>query len=440
LLKKFCLLAALFISFAACATVAPPPPSLDIENPTPAFSARLTLDDRIAVEEAWTDLRQGRVDRAERVLLRLGPQNPFYHAGLGYAAFIRKDYRAAEENFDLAIENFPALPLAHLGLAQVYQITGRAEPAYKEYLEVLKRDAENPRAKKESESLRLQLTEQYVGEAKILAAQGNIEKTKEAYLRALEYSPRLQEAHVSLARLYIKGKDYQNALFHLRTASANDPKNLSVLQEYAEALLEAGQLSRSLDTYERLLELDPKNKAAADRAESLKTRLGIVDIPSQYSSIPGLEAATKEDVAALIGVKFKDIFVGEPEQPPIIVDIATSWASRFVLKIAALGIMDVYSNHTFQPRKAVTRAEMAEILVRLADVLKKNGRKVIEQIPVERIKIADVPPEHPSFPSIALVISYQIMDLASDKTFRPEANIPGREAIRALDLLFGLVK
>jgi len=32
------------------------------------------------------------------------------------------------------------------------------------------------------------------------------------------------------------------------------------------------------------------------------------------------------------------------------------------------------------------------------------------------------------------------MDLAPDRTFKPELPMPGREAIKALDLLLGLIK
>jgi hypothetical protein len=216
--------------------------------------------------------------------------------------------------------------------------------------------------------------------------------------------------------------------------------NKSLLRDYADTLYLAEQFPRSLDIYERLLELDPQSKQAKDRIDLLKNKLGIVELPSQYNNIGASEAVTKEDLAALIGVKLRD-FLGETTpKPPVIVDITTSWASRFILKTTALEIIDVYSNHTFQPKKIMTRAEIAETLVRLINILRKNGHKIVEQLPIDRIQIMDVPQDHFSFQAIAQVLSCQLMTLAPDRTFKPELGLSGQEAIKTLDILLGLLK
>jgi hypothetical protein len=88
----------------------------------------------------------------------------------------------------------------------------------------------------------------------------------------------------------------------------------------------------------------------------------------------------------------------------------------------------------------MTRAELAETLVRLIDVLKKNGAVLVAQIPIDRLRIADVPPEHFYFQPITQALSYQLMDLAPDRTFKPEQAVAGREAVKVFELLGGLVK
>jgi hypothetical protein len=88
----------------------------------------------------------------------------------------------------------------------------------------------------------------------------------------------------------------------------------------------------------------------------------------------------------------------------------------------------------------MTRGELAEALVRLIGVLKKKGVKVVAQIPPERIRIADVPPEHLYYGPIIQSVSYQIIDLGPDRTFRPEQTMTGREIARILDLLLGLIR
>jgi tetratricopeptide (TPR) repeat protein len=424
----------------ACVTMAPPAPTLYIESPTASYTAALPLDERIAVEEAWTYLKQGRPDKAQKAVLRLEETSPFFYTGLGYVSLLRNDLAAAEGYLQKAVQDFPGLAVAYLGLGQAYRKAGRDELAYNAFLEVLKRDPENAYARREAENIGALMTDFYLAEARSAAAVGANEKAREAYLKVLHYSPKLREAHLALARIYRKEKDFSNALFHLRTANANDPKNPAILFEYGQALEEANQLGRSLEVYEKLLALDPQHKAARDRLSAVKDKLGVIELPSQYADIPGRDIVTKEDVAALIAVKFRDILDDNPPRPPILVDITTSWASPLIVKVAALDIMEVYSNHTFEPRKPVTRGEMADALVRLIGVFKKKGFKVVAQIPAERIQIADVPSEHLYSRAIFQAVSYQVMDLAADRTFRPDQTVTGQEAIRAFDLLLGLVR
>lgn len=440
MVKKIGVLGLLALGLAACVTLTPPPASLRIEPPPPGATAGLSLDERIAVADAWALLREGNIEKARKALAALGTKNPFTYAGLGYAALIQGDLRNAEAYFQQSARDVPELALAHVGLAQIYARTGQAELAYNEYLEALKRDPENEWARRESEAYRTERADELLAEGRARLAAGALTEARDAYLRGLEYAPKALEAHRALARIYLREKNFASALFHLKTASANAPDDKQLLLDYADALSQAGQQSRSLDAYQRILELDPQNKVARDRAESLKGRLGVFELPSQYGGIPALEAVTKEDVAALIGVKFRDIIEEASPRPPVIVDITTSWANRFIVKVASLALMEVYSNHTFQPRKILTRAELAETLVKLAEFLKSRKFRIIDQIPLDRIKIADVPQEHVYFAPIAQVLAYQLMELSPDRTFRPEQAIPGAAAIRIFDLLLGLIR
>jgi tetratricopeptide (TPR) repeat protein len=439
-MKKFIGLAVIVFGLAGCATVAPPNAGLYIEPPTRSYSTNLTLDERIAVEDAWSYLKAGNMDKAQKALLKLDPKNPYYPTGFGYIAFLNNELSNAEAFFLSAVHDFPDFPLAYLALGELYEVTGKTDLAYTHFLEVLKREPDNAYAGKEVETIRGLKTEEYLTEAKSAEAAGDTAKGKDAYLKALEYSPKLEAAHLGLARLYLKDKDFQKALLHLRSLSQNDPKNRILLGEYADALYQTGQLSRSLDAYAKLLDLDPKNKTARDRSDAIKAKLGVVDLPSEYNDIASLPAVAREDVAALIGVRFKDLLDEPAPRTPVIVDITTSWALQHIVKVASFEIMGLNANRTFEPRKPVTRAEMAETLVRLAAFLKKHNIRIIEQIPADRIRIADVPNEHFFHQPIVQAISYQLLDLYPDRTFKPDQVVSGKEATKALDILLGLSK
>lgn len=440
MVRKACLILLFFFLFWSCATYQPPPPSFYIGNLPQIMVAELSLDERILTEEAWENLRQGRGNKAQKLISRLGLESPFYYAGMGYASFLLNNFSDSENYFKHALQNYPDMTLAYVGLAQVYQKIGRDDLAFVEFREILKREEDNTWAQQSYEVLKERKTAEALDEAKTYLAQKDIEKSKEAFLKALYYSPQSTAAHLSLAEIFKKEDNLENALIHLKAASANETDNKNILNAYAETLYQAEDYPRSLEIYEKLLDLEPKNDNIQTRVKALKNRLGIFELPSQFDAIPRTEAITKEEVAALIGVKFKDTLDEPKTQPPIIIDISTSWASKYILRAASLGILDVYTNHTFQPKKIVTRAEMADILFRLTNHLKRKNYVFFSQIPLEKIQISDVSPDNYYYQPILHIISYDIMDLSADRTFNPDLPVSGQEAIHLLDIILILIK
>jgi len=402
--------------------------------------AEMSLEERILTEEAWTNLLQGDGNRAKKALIKLGQESPLYLAGLGYALYLLDDIQKAEEFFKAALLTYPDLVLIHVGLAQIYQETGRENSAFTEFRNIIKLDPEHPWAKSKYEAFKSQKTTEALQEARAFVSTGETEKGKASFLKALFYSPTSVDAHFSLAGIYNEENDYQSALVHLKAANTYDPENNEILKLYGNILFTIQDHKNSLKIYEKLSLREPDNLQIKERLEIIKSRLGIFELPSQYDNIPNTEAVTKEDVAAVLGVKFKDIIEDPTQQPPIIIDIATSWAAKFILKMTTLSLIDVYANHEFQPKKILSRAELAEILVRLIMYLNEKGHKFILQIPLDRIQIADVTPSNFYYQPILTIISYDIMSLFSDKTFKPDAPITGRETISLFDIILALIK
>lgn len=426
--------------FWSCATYQPPPPSFHVGSLPLVMVTGLSLDERILVEDAWKSIRQGNANKARKNLEKLGAENPFYLVGMGYVAYILQDLPSAENTFKAALAKHPDMVLTHMGLAQLYMDTNRKEQAFVEFREILKREPDQGWAKQNYESIRKAQTDEALFDGKTFLAEGDIEQSKASYLKALFYSPLSMEAHLALANIYKEENQLQNALIHLKTAVSNDPQNKKILNEYGDILFLAGDYKKSLEVYERLQNRDPRDANIKERIETIKNRLGIFELPSQYESIPATEAVSKEEVAALIGVKFKNVLEEHTRKPPIIIDIATSWAANFILKLTSIGILDVYPNHTFQPKKIVTKAEMAEILLRLIDSLKKRGFKFIQQIPLEKIQVPDVSSDNYYYQPILHLLSYDIMSLSQDKTFGPELPVSGSESIKFLNLILALIK
>lgn len=424
----------------ACTTYQPPPPSFYIGEIPPAFAARLSLDERIQAEDAWRSLREGNAGKAEKILSRFTVENPLYYPGMGYAAYLRQDIPGAERYFLAAVEAFPELLLGHVGLAEIYLETDRGDLAFTELREVLKSDPEHHWARPQFERIRERKTAEALSAARSLSAGGDTEGAASAYLKTLYYSPKLKEAHLALAGIYNTREQPQDALVHLKAILNIEPDDVETLLLYGETLIKAGEPAAALEMYERVLEISPDSSQARQKAESLKNQLGIFELPSQYDTISTVAEVTKEQMAALLGVNLKDHLVPPPGNPPIIIDISTSWASRFILKIAALGILDVYPNHTFQPTKVIHRGEMAEILFRVVDRLQRSGHRFIQHLPPDRIQIADVTPEHFYYRPIIMMISYDIMSLSQGRMFHPDRPVSGREAIQLIDIILALLQ
>jgi len=400
----------------------------------------MSLEERILSEEIWTNLVQGDGNRATRALFKLGQGSPLYLAGQGYALYLLNDIQKAEEFFKAALLAYPDLVLIRVGLAQIYLKTGREDSAFTEFRSIIRLDPEHSWAKPRYTAFKSQKTTMALQEARAFVSAGETEKGKASYLKALFYSPKSVDAHFSLASIYNKENNHQSALIHLKAASTYAPEDSEILKLYGDILFTIQDHKESLKIYESLSLLEPDNPQIKERLEIIKSRLGIFELPSQYDNIPNSEAVTKEDVAAMLGVKFKDIIEDPTQQPTIIVDIATSWAAKFILKMTTLGLLDVYANHEFQPNKIMSRAELAEILVRLIVYLEKKGHNFIQQIPPDRIQIADVTPSNFYYQPILTIISYDIMSLYSNKTFKPDTPITGRETISLFDIILALIK
>ncbi len=424
----------------ACATYQTPPPNLYIDNLPLSIVTELSLDERIVTEDAWKSIKQGNGNKARKSLSKLDEQSPFYYVGMGYAYFIMNDLALAEDFFKAAQRYSPDMVIVHSGLGQIYNRTGRADQAFAEFREILKQEPEHPWAKTQFQAIKNQKTEEYLSAGISYLEAGNIEDSKEAFLRALYYSPESIQAHLAMADIFQNEDNLENAQVHLEAASQSDPENKEILAKYGEVLFFTSENKKALEIYERLYTEEPDNQDFQQRVEILKNRLGIFELPSQYNAIISSEAISKEEVAALLAVKFKDVLEDPSKTPPIIIDIATSWAADYILKMTSLGLLDIYPNHTFRPKKIITRAETAEILLRLVDYLRDRGFRFIQQIPPESIQLSDVSADNYYYQPILQIISYDIMSLSPDKTFRPDLPVSGQEAVRLFDIILGQIK
>ena len=440
MVKKIAVVSLALLGAWSCATAPSTPSAYFIENIPADVTTRLSLDDRLAAKEAWEALRAGRAEQAGKIVAKLESTNPVYAVGMAYVDLLAGDLAAAEEGFKVSLQSFPDMTPSRVGLAQIYDQRGEQEETLNEYREILKRDPENRWAKPRYESLRDGLVKRSMADARTAQAAGDLETAKREFLKALFYAPEQTEAHLDLARIYRQEKNAASAVLHFKAALEGGNVDETLLGEYAEFVADSGELGQGLELYEKLKELRPRDADVARRVEELRAKLGVFELPSQYAAIPALEAVAREDLAALIGVKFEDALNAPARRTEILVDIAMSWAQRFIVKVASLEIMSVFDNHTFQPRRIINRAELAETAVRLIGVLQARGAEFVPLVEARRVQVADVSPDSHYYPSITRALALQIMSATPERMFEPERVVSGEEATRVMDLVLRLAK
>lgn len=415
------------------------PPAFHLENPQPLMLAQLSLNERLAFEEGWKKLKQGNIDRARREFSQLGRDNPFFNLAEGYCRLYEQQLGEAEAFFLRVLELNPELISARAGLAIIYEQLNNQEKEFLQLREILKKAPDHSWARPRYDELRSRLTREQMEAASSFLNQNQRDQAREALLKALFYSPESAEAHLQLARLYRSQKKYSQALTHYQALYNLKPRDKQMLKEYAETLEAHDDLSQSLDIYEKLAELAPSEKQVLEKIEFLKNTLGIIELPSMYNEIVNSQAITRQDLAAILAVKFNQ-FLPQVSTPPIIVDIATSWASKFIIRIVSARLMDKYDNHTFEPSRPITRAELAEVFSRLINYLRGKGKKLLPIVPPDRIQISDIPADNPYYQSAVNMVAYQLMELSAQRRFNPDQPVSGVETLRMADILLNLVK
>lgn len=435
MVRKIFAAAAAVLLTVSCSTFKPTPPSIHIEDMPVPYSSGMTLDQRLAAGDAWKSLRQGLTERASKLLEALPADNAARKVGLGYVALAMNDLQASERSFKDSLTAFPDMVPAFAGLAQVYEYLGKRDQAFIQYREIIKRAPDNKWAGGRLESIRAELLSAASEEARAALASGQTVEARKAYLKALFYDAGNADIHLQLARIYKKEKDPKNALMHLKEALSGRPGDKTAMTDYAELLYDTGNFSQSLDIYEKMVETDKANQAFAARIGELKDKLGVFEVPSQYAKIGAAEIMTREDLAAVIAVRFKGRLGADPDKSTIIVDIGASWAQKLIVRVASYDIMKTYDNHTFQPRRIINRAELAETLSNLMDFLSARGASFSPVIDSRRIKIADVPRESFYYQSVLRAVSCQVLELNPQSCFEPERTVSGLEVGRALDVI-----
>jgi Flp pilus assembly protein TadD len=414
------------LTLAACAKrIAPAVPEGE-EYVYPAPQPReLPQADGAQLQLAWREVLAG--DTAAAVkrydkLRRRYPESAAVRTGLGYARLRAGQVAAASEAFAATLEKRPEDVPALVGMGSLAVRRGDLEAAVDLYRRAAGFAPDDVVVRKRLAALKLQVTDRRMAEAEAALARGNLEAAAQAYTAALEAAPELTGVRLALAQV-LAGRDDRKGAVAVLEADLSGERQ--VLLELGRLLCEEQEYARALEVYTRLLAHGPGDEEARSGQQRARDGLDSLAMPEEYRAIPEAPRVTRADLAALVSVRVQALRRAGAGEPRVAVDISGSWARDQVTRVLALGIMDVYPNHTFQPGAIVRRVDLARAAARTLDILRWPAAAA--QTP------SDMSRAHLDFAVVERVLAAGLMGLTPTGSFEPWRPVSGREAIEVVD-------
>ena len=126
---------------------------------------------------------------------------------------------------------------------------------------------------------------------------------------------------------------------------------------------------------------------------------------ARLDGVPQALMATREQLAALLGVRLDDLFKRAPRRNAVVItDTRGSWAIPWILPVTRAGVMEVYPNHTFQPSAAVRRGDLAEAASRVLSIIAAETPALDASWRSPTRQFPDVPPAHLGFSAASMTV------------------------------------
>ena len=404
------------------------------DYPLPAVPAALARTPAAAAHrDAWTFLQAGQVDAAEQRFAGILREAPSFHpsaTGLGFVAMARGDAASAIARFDGVLSRVPAYVPARLGRAEVLLLEDRVGEAIADFTAALAADPGLSDLRERIAGLEAASLSDQVAVARQAAREGRDADAQAAYERLIAASPESAFLFVELAEVERRRGDAAAALARLDRAVVLDPNAVGAWLLMSDLYLAGGDLDRAEQAALRADALAPGPDVARRLAELDARRLAAA-LPDEYAAIESADAITRGQLAALLGVGFGSLLADQAgDGATIITDARDHWAYRWMIDVAQAGIMPADVNYRFQPELAVSRAELARILVRM---LRAAG---VAPAPAGGLApFSDLAPGHLDYPAASEVVAAGLLFPLPQNAFRPGLEVAGDEAVAALSRL-----
>jgi tetratricopeptide (TPR) repeat protein len=403
--------------------------------PVPVVPAELAEDPAVnAHEEAWRFLQSGDLEAAERRFgVALVTTPAFYpsHAGLGFVEMSLGAPELAVTRFDAALGHAPAYVPALLGRGEALLEVDRVGEAIASFEAAVAADPSLTSLRRRVEELRFNDLMAQVGRARSARDAGRGDEARASYERLIEASPESGFLYLELAEVEQRQGRGDAALGRLEQAIERDPGAVAAWRMMADLYLAAGDLDRGEQALLRAESIEPSPVTSRLLTDIEERRREELSRPPEYADIVAAEAVTRGQLAALIGVRFERLMAESAgQEATIVADARDYWAYAWVLAVAQSGVMEADTNYRFRPERAVTRADLADVLVRVRRLAAGSGA-ALPPAP----SFSDLAPSHLRYPAASEAVALGMLPALERNTFQPGRAVPGTEALEAVERL-----
>jgi tetratricopeptide (TPR) repeat protein len=392
------------------------------------------------IERGWRYLQADNGRAAEREFAAALQLQPSFHpaeTGLGYVDLARKDADQAVARFSRAIDAEAAYTPALVGKGQALLELGRDGEALASFEAAVKADSSLTALQGRIEVLRFRAVQDNLARAKAASEAGRFAEARDAYLQATAASPDSAFLFRDLATVERKAGEPAAALEHFRRAVALDPTDARSLAQIGSILEEQGDSAGALEAYEMARAIDP-NEVPANRIAALRDAASLARLPEEFRAIPAAPAATRADVAAMVGVRLESWLTRTRPRQAVVTDIRGHWAQPYILAAVRAGVMDTQPNYTFQPGARVRRGDLAQTVSRILALIGTARPAAGQKWLSARVTIADLATDHLSYPAVSQAVASGVMPLDGSGAFQLLRPVTGAELVDVIARLEAL--
>jgi len=268
------------LAAGACGPKKLPPPAAAAAPAYPAFErpelieplpAPLPPAVSLRYDEGWTRLQAGQPEQASAVFTEVIRSSPAFYparAAHGYARLAARDVAGAVASFDAALTARPGYVPALAGRAEALIASKRGVEAIAALEALIAADPQRTAARTRLETLRLQVIEGLIAEARAARQRNDLDAARAAWTRAVEASPESADFLRELAQVERQAGQLDAALTHARAALLLDDGDAATHALVGELESARGNLRPALEAFTRAAARDPRPEYRA-RIEDL---------------------------------------------------------------------------------------------------------------------------------------------------------------------------